>query len=34
MAEAIEIQRQAGHTIYADHLSVMLDGDGLDPARS
>jgi hypothetical protein len=34
MAEAIEIQRQAGHAIYADHLSAMLYGTGLNPARS
>ena len=34
MAEAIELQRQAGHSLYADHLSAMLYGDGLDPARS
>ena len=26
MAEAIEIERQAGHTIYADHLAAMLYG--------
>jgi len=26
MAEAIEIQRQAGHSIYADQLSAMLYG--------
>jgi len=34
MAEAIEIQRQAGHAIYADHLSAMLYGTGLNPACS
>jgi hypothetical protein len=34
MAEAIEIQRQAGHSIYADQLSAMLYGAGLNPARS
>ena len=34
MAEAIEIQRQAGHAIYADHLSAMLYGTGLNPAHS
>ncbi len=33
MAEAIEIQRQAGHSIYADHLSAMLYGTGSNPAR-
>src|ERR1019366_6827360 len=31
MAEAIEMQRQAGHAIYADHLSAMLYGNGLNP---
>ena len=34
MAEAIEIERQAGHTIYADHLSAMLYGTGTNSARS
>jgi hypothetical protein len=34
MAEAIEIQRQAGHAIYADQLSAMLYGTGLNPAHS
>ena len=34
MAEAIELERQAGHTIYADHLSAMLYGTGTNPARS
>ena len=34
MAEAIEIQRQAGHAIYACYLSAMLYGDGLNSARS
>jgi hypothetical protein len=34
MAEAIEIERQAGYTIYADHLSAMLYGTGTNPARS
>lgn len=33
MAEAIEIQRQAGHTIYADHLSTMLYGTETSPTR-
>jgi hypothetical protein len=34
MAEAIELQRQAGHPLYADHLFAMLYGTGLNPARS
>jgi hypothetical protein len=34
MAEAIEIQRQAGHTIYAENLSAMLYGTGPNHARS
>ena len=34
MAEAIELQRQAGHALYADHLSAMLYGTGLNPACS
>lgn len=34
MPEAIEIQRQAGRAIYADHLSAMLYGTGHNPARS
>jgi hypothetical protein len=34
MAEAIGIQRQAGHAIYAENLSAMLYGNGLNPARS
>jgi hypothetical protein len=34
MAETIEIERRAGHTIYADHLSAMLYGTGTNPARS
>jgi len=34
MAEAIELQRQAGHALYADHLSAMLYGTGPNPARS
>jgi hypothetical protein len=34
MAEAIELQRHAGHALYADHLSAMLYGTGPKPARS
>ena len=32
MAEAIELQRQAGHALYADHLWAMLYGAGPNPA--
>jgi hypothetical protein len=34
IAEAIELQRQVGHSLYADHLSAMLYGNGPNPARS